>query len=118
MKQRIVGAMFTCAWLAACATVEPPAPQTPEEVAAELQFARTTSVFGPADEFHGSSLPDVGEAELYPVREPAECEVAMLESGEGSFAARMAMLRNARLALRAAKPAQLVADTPFAPNWS
>ena len=100
MNLRTVCTAFTCAWLAACATVEPPAPQTPEEVAAELQFARTTSVFGPADEFHGSSLPDVGEAELYPVREPAECEVAMLESGEGSFAARMAMLRNARHSIR------------------
>jgi phosphatidylserine/phosphatidylglycerophosphate/cardiolipin synthase-like enzyme len=83
-----------------CATIEPPAPQTPEEIAAELQFARATSVFGPEEDFKGSALEDVGAAELYPVRGPAECEIAMLESGEGSFAARMEMLRGARHSIR------------------
>jgi putative cardiolipin synthase len=83
-----------------CATIEPPVPQSTDEVAAELQFAETTSVFGPAEDFHGSGLEDVGKAELYPVRGPEECEVAMLESGEGSFAARMNMLRNATQSIR------------------
>jgi putative cardiolipin synthase len=93
--------LLTLALLApGCATIEPAAPRTTEDVAAELQFAEATSVFGPAADFHGSGLEDVGKAELYPVRGPAECEVAMLESGEGSFAARMEMLRNATDSIR------------------
>jgi putative cardiolipin synthase len=86
--------------LVGCATIEPPAPQTPEEIMAELQFAQATSVFGPAQDFHASALEDVGVAELYPVRGPGECAVAMLESGEGSFAARIALLRDARHSIR------------------
>lgn len=86
--------------LAGCATIEPPAPQTPDEVAAELEFARSTSVFGPDEDFRGSALEDIGKAELYPVRGPEACEVAMLESGEGSFAARMEMLKNATQSIR------------------
>jgi putative cardiolipin synthase len=86
--------------LAACATITPPVPQTPAEIDAELQFAQATSVFGPAEHFHASSLEEVGKAELYPARGPDECEVAMLESGEGSFAARMEMLRNATHSIR------------------
>jgi phosphatidylserine/phosphatidylglycerophosphate/cardiolipin synthase-like enzyme len=86
--------------LAGCATITPPVPQSPGELEAELQFAHATSVFGPPEDFHASALEDVGKAELYPVRGPGECEVAMLESGEGSFSARMAMLRNARQSIR------------------
>ena len=86
--------------LAGCATITPPVPQSPGEIEAELQFAHATSVFGPPEDFHASALEDVGKAELYPVRGPDECEVAMLESGEGSFSARMAMLRNARQSIR------------------
>lgn len=86
--------------LAGCATITPPVPQSPAELEAELQFAHATSVFGPAEDFHASALEDVGRAELYPVRGPGECEVAMLESGEGSFSARMDMLRNARQSIR------------------
>ena len=92
--------LLTAIKLAGCATVTPPVPESPEEIAIELEFARATSVFGPAEHFHASSLEDVGKAELYPARGPDECEVAMLESGEGSFAARMAMLRNARQSIR------------------
>ena len=86
--------------LAGCATITPPVPQSPDEIAAELQFAHATSLFGPAEDFHASALEDVGRSELYPVRGPGECEVAMLESGEGSFSARMDMLRNARQSIR------------------
>jgi len=93
-------ALLCAGLLAACATITPPVPQSPDELAAELQFAATTSVFGPAEDFHASGLDDVGKAELYPVRGPDECEVAMLESGEGSFSARLEMLRSARESIR------------------
>ena len=93
--------MLLCAALfAGCATIEPPAPQSVDEVATELEYARSTSVFGPAEDFRGSGLEDIGKAELYPVRGPEQCEVAMLESGEGSFAARMEMLKNATKSIR------------------
>ena len=100
MHPAAVAVLLAVAWLAGCATITPPVPQSPEEIDSELRFAQETSVFGPAEHFHGSSLEDVGKAELYPVRGPDECEVAMLESGEGSFAARMEMLRNARHSIR------------------
>ena len=86
--------------LAGCATIQPPVPQAPDEVAAELAFARSTSVFGAESDFHGSALEDVGKVGLYPVREPEQCEVAMLESGEGSFAARMEILKRAEKSIR------------------
>ena len=86
--------------LVACATVEPEVPESHTDAATALEFARTTSVFGPADDFEGSALEDVGKSELYPVRSPDECEVAVLRSGEDSFAARLDMLKNARSSIR------------------
>jgi phosphatidylserine/phosphatidylglycerophosphate/cardiolipin synthase-like enzyme len=94
------GMLLSAVLFAGCATIEPPAPQSVDEVAAELEFARSTSVFGPDEDFRGSTLEDIGKAELYPVRGPEACEVAMLESGEGSFAARMEMLKNATQSIR------------------
>jgi len=87
-------------FVSACATVSPTVPRSAEEVSDELEFARTTSVFGPADEFHGSPFDDVGKAGLYETRPPNQCQVAMLDSGEGSFTARMDMLKNARDSIR------------------
>jgi putative cardiolipin synthase len=86
--------------LAGCATVEPPVPETPAEAAGALDRAGATSLFGPASDFEGSEFEDVGKSGLFPVRGPDECEVAMLDSGEGSFAARMAMLKGARRSIR------------------
>ena len=86
--------------LAGCATVEPPVPETPAEAAVAVDHARRTSVFGPAADFEGSEFDDVGKSGLFPVRGPDECEVAVLDSGEGSFAARMAMLRGAKHSIR------------------
>jgi len=86
--------------LAACATTRPAPDTTPEDVAAALDRAGSTSVFGPPEDFLGSGLGDVGRVGLYPVRDPAECEVAVLDSGEGSFAARLAMLKGATRSIR------------------
>ena len=86
--------------LAACTTVAPPVPESDTDAAVALEFARTTSVFGPADHFTGSPLDDVEKAELYPVRSPDQCEVAVLRSGEEAFALRLEMLKNARSSIR------------------
>lgn len=86
--------------MAGCATVSPAVPETSEEAVSELDFARQTSVFGPPEDYRGSTLEGVGRSELYPVRGPDECEVAVLESGEGSFAARIAMLKAAKKSIR------------------
>lgn len=86
--------------LAACVTVTPPVPQTELGAEAAVERARNTSVFGPADHFVGSPFDDVGKSELYPVRPPAGCSVAVLRSGEDSFAARLEMLKNARSSIR------------------
>lgn len=97
---RTAGPLAALLLFSACATVTPPVPETEADTAAALEFARTTSVFGPDDHFTGSTLEDVGKTELYPVRAPDECEVAVLHSGEDSFAARLAMLKNARSSIR------------------
>ena len=82
--------------LSACSSLQPVVPESPEEAGAAVERARNVSLFGPPEDFHGSPLEDVGRTELYPVRGPEECEVAVLDSGEGSFAARLDMLRSAQ----------------------
>lgn len=65
-----------------------------------LSQARATSVFGPPGDFTGSPFEDVGLQGLFPVRPPEECEVAVLGSGEDSFAVRMDTLRKATTSIR------------------
>jgi putative cardiolipin synthase len=86
--------------LSACATVSPPVIDTPDEVSLALQRAADTSLFGPPEDYIGSTFEDVGRSGLFSVRSPEECEVSVLDSGEGSFAARMEMLRNAKKSIR------------------
>lgn len=86
--------------LSACTSVRP-APETAvDDVAPALARASATSVFGPPEDYLGSGYDDVGKVGLYPVRDPADCEVAILDSGEGSFAARVAMLKRATHSIR------------------
>jgi putative cardiolipin synthase len=94
------GLAAAVAALTGCATVRVPVPETPAEVAAALERARETSVFGPAADFEGSGFADVGKVGLYPVRDPPQCEVAVLASGEGSFATRLHLLKSARRSIR------------------
>jgi putative cardiolipin synthase len=72
------------------------APQTDEMLAR----ARTSSVFGPTTDFVGSPFDDVGLSGMFAVRSPADCEVAVLPSGEDSFAVRMETLRAATTSIR------------------
>ena len=59
-----------------------------------------TSVFGPASEFVPSDLPEVGGSGMFAARPPEQCEVAVLPGGEDSFAARMALLAQAKHSIR------------------
>lgn len=62
--------------------------------------ARGTTVLGPASDYAGSELPEVGRAGLFATREPQQCEVAVLRGGEDSLAARLELLRAARKSIR------------------
>jgi phosphatidylserine/phosphatidylglycerophosphate/cardiolipin synthase-like enzyme len=83
---------------AGCASTR--APATPAAVAAAVERAGATSVFGPAEDFVPSPLAEVGREALAPVRPPGECEVAVLPSGEDSFAVRLASLERATTSIR------------------
>ena len=73
--------MLVSAAIAGCATIKPPVPKTPSEIAEEQRFARETLVFGSTDDYRGSTFEDVGQVELYPVRSTQECQVAVFNSG-------------------------------------
>ncbi len=60
----------------------------------------SSPVLSPGSKFTGSPVPEVGLRGLFPVRSPQECEVAVLQGGEDSFAVRMAELRRARTSVR------------------
>jgi cardiolipin synthase C len=60
--------------------------------------ARTTSVFGPVNEYEPSTAGDT--AGMFGIRAPAECEIAILPGGEDSFAARMDLLARATKSIR------------------
>jgi phosphatidylserine/phosphatidylglycerophosphate/cardiolipin synthase-like enzyme len=103
MRARLLVLAGACGLTAftGCTTTRPPgggtvAPQTAELLAR----ARTTSVFGPATDFVGSPFDDVALSGVFPVRPPNECEVAVLPSGEDSFAVRMETLRAATTSIR------------------
>ncbi len=94
-------ATFVVGLLAGCA----PAP--PVTVAADtsalyefISMVNSSPVLDPDSHFIGSPITDVGLSGLFPVRDPDECEVAVLQGGEDSFAVRMEALRNARTSIR------------------
>jgi len=65
-----------------------------------LERTKQASMFDPGDSFIGSPLDDVGTTGLFPVRPPAECEVAVLPRGEDSFAVRLDALKRATRSVR------------------
>ena len=83
---------------AGCATQGPT--DDPRSVAQFVAETSATSVLGPDAQFTGSSYPDVGLTGLFPVRAPDDCEVAVLQGGEDSFAVRLETLRNAKQSIR------------------
>jgi len=99
-RSLIAVSLATVLLIPGCASVGPPVPESPQTAAGAVEQARASSVFGSADDFVGSPFEDVGQSGLFPVRGPGECQVAVLDSGEGSFAARMEMLKQARHSIR------------------
>jgi phosphatidylserine/phosphatidylglycerophosphate/cardiolipin synthase-like enzyme len=65
-----------------------------------VRLAQGTSVFGPANEWVKSDLPEVAATGLFPPRTGDECEIAVLAGGEDSFALRMALLARAKHTIR------------------
>jgi putative cardiolipin synthase len=96
----ILACLTVAVLLAGCSTLPLKPGDSPEAIAAQLERAREASVFGPASDFDGSPLPDIGSIGLYPVRSPQQCEVAVIDSGEDSFALRLAALKRARSSIR------------------
>lgn len=92
------------AWLAAMAalTVACSSSQRTREQSARELVAKMagTSVFGPSSEFVASDLPEVRATGMFPVRAPAECEIALIAGGEDSFATRMQLLAAAKHTIR------------------
>jgi putative cardiolipin synthase len=91
----VVGLLAGCAAGPRDADVE--AGQAVESFVAET---RATSVLGDDAGFLGSPLEDVGLTGLFPVRGQAECNVAVLDGGEDSFAVRMEALKRATTSIR------------------
>ena len=87
--------------LTGCASV-PPAPDAPEAMGLDgfIRETSSSSVLGFESRFVGSPYPDVGLSGLFPVRGPDECELAVLQGGEDSFAVRMEALKNAQVSIR------------------
>ena len=65
-----------------------------------MRETSSSSVLGSESRFVGSPYPDVGLSGLFPVHGPDECELAVLQGGEDSFAIRMEALKNAQSSIR------------------
>jgi phosphatidylserine/phosphatidylglycerophosphate/cardiolipin synthase-like enzyme len=87
--------------LAGCATA-PPASEVASRPEIDHFVVETSasSVLGHDAQFAGSPYADVGLAGLFPVRGPDQCEMAVLEGGEDSFAVRLQTLKDARSSIR------------------
>lgn len=99
MARRLWTGIAASVLLVSCAS-SPPPQGTSTQTEALMAAARASSVFGPTSGFDASPLEVPGQGGLHPVRGPDECEVAMLESGEGSYAARIETLRAATVSIR------------------
>jgi len=91
----------SAALLAACAgtspTIDDQVKSTVDQFVVETS---ASSVLGPEARFAGSPYPDVGLTGLFPVHGPDGCEIAVLQGGEDSFAARLEALKNAQRSIR------------------
>ncbi len=84
-----------------CATTATaPVPTAGPALVEYIEQTAETSVLGPDAHFVGSPYPDVGLDGLFPVHGPEDCQVAVLQGGEDSFAVRMQALRDAQTSIR------------------
>jgi len=61
---------------------------------------RPAPVFGPKDGFAGSPVEGIGRAGMFAVHNPDSTEIAILENGDVSFAARIGLIRQATKSIR------------------
>ena len=107
-KQQLSG--FRQIWLTVVATAylltgcasSPPTPDSPEAMGLDpfIEVVRSSSILGPDSQYLGSPFEDVGLSGLFSVRDPEQCELAVLAGGEDSFAVRMEALKNAKTSIR------------------
>jgi cardiolipin synthase C len=89
----------TC--LVGCATTSQPTAGDPSSSVAQfVAETSASSVLGTDAQFAGSRYPDVGLSGLFPVHGPDGCEMAVLQGGEDSFAARLQALKSAQKSIR------------------
>jgi len=94
-------AILLAGLLAGCASAPPATVAADKSMLDEfITTVNSSSVLDPDSRFIASPLSDVGLSGLFPVRGPGECEVAVLQGGEDSFAVRMEALRNAKTSIR------------------
>lgn len=91
--------LMSLGMVAGCAS-HPSEKEQAETVAQFVAETSASSVLGAEATFTGSPYADVGLAGIFPVRGPTDCEVAVLEGGEDSFAVRMRSLAAARKSIR------------------
>jgi putative cardiolipin synthase len=87
--------------LAGCVGTAPAPERAPDtEINRFVVETSASSVLGADARFAGSPYPDVGLNGLFPVHGPEGCEIAVLQGGEDSFAARLDLLKGARTSIR------------------
>ena len=83
-------------FLDACST----APVESESAILQAAHVNHSGVFGPASDFVGSPLPDIGLNGLFPVHDANATRIAILNNGDDAFAARIHMLKAADTSVR------------------
>ena len=97
---RLLFAAATALFAGCMATPPTGAPRAIGEPRTFVEEASATSVLGPDSEFVGSPYEDVGSSGLFPPHGPADCSLAVLASGEDSFAVRLEVLKAAQKSIR------------------
>ncbi len=91
-------------FIASCASTRSTGGKSVEGTTALQRDVETSvipgSPFGPAREFVGSPIEEIGLSGLFGVHPPEACRIAVLPNGDHSFAARIQALRNADTSVR------------------
>ncbi|HBX42372.1 MAG TPA: hypothetical protein DEH27_00490 [Deltaproteobacteria bacterium] len=86
--------------MVSCASTRKAADKEPAPQAEVQTVALPGSPFGPAREFVGSPIEEIGLSGLFEVHPPEACRIAVLPNGDRSFPARIQALKNADTSVR------------------
>lgn len=96
-----IAVLLVISLLAGCASgIQKPAVEVAGSHEAFMDIVGPTNVLDADSVFLGSPQESVGQDGLFEVRNPDECEVALLSGGEDAFAARMESLKKATKSIR------------------